>query len=414
MKNEILSHLNNPGQLELLYRHNKQPFRRAFLELYPKLQGNTLAEVWKERLSYEGRINTHGNQREVVFVILASLLAGILAKLPALLGLNEELFYTRNIGFIVFPFLCAYFAWKQRLTAGKMAVIVLCLLLGVVYINLLPAKQSSDTLALATIHLVLFLWCVLGFSFTGSAKNNVEKRLDFLKYNGDLLVIMALILIAGGILTGITIGLFSVTGVNIERFFFDYVIIIGLAAVPIAGTCLTQTNPQLVGKISPVIARIFGPLVLIMLLLYLPALLFSGKDPYQDREFLLIFNFLLIGVMAILFFSVAGTAQAIKSRIETWLLWLLAVVTIFVNAIALSAILFRISEWGFTPNRTAVLGGNVLILIHLLLVTTKLGRVLFKKENSEGVGAFIAGYLPVYALWAFVVTFLFPVLFGFK
>ncbi|UJH92133.1 hypothetical protein LZ575_06015 [Antarcticibacterium sp. 1MA-6-2] len=107
------------------------------------------------------------------------------------------------------------------------------------------------------------------------------------------------------IMTGITIGLFSLIGINIEQFYFEYVVVFGLPAIPILGTYLTQTNPHLVGKISPVIARIFSPLVLVMLVIYLVAMLYSGKDPYNDREFLLIFNVLLIGVMAIIFFSVA-------------------------------------------------------------------------------------------------------------
>jgi hypothetical protein len=210
------------------------------------------------------------------------------------------------------------------------------------------------------------------------------------------------------------VGLFQLIGFNIEKFYFEYVGIVGLAAAPIVGTYLTQTNPQLVGKVSPVIARIFSPLVLAMLLIYLVAMIYSGKDPYNDREFLLVFNALLIGVMAIIFFSVAETSKAAKNRTETGVLFLLSAVTAVVNGIALSAILFRISEWGITPNRAAVLGGNVLILINLLLVTTKLFRVLTKKADVSTVGRSIASYLPIYCAWAIIVTFIFPLIFGFK
>ena len=162
------------------------------------------------------------------------------------------------------------------------------------------------------------------------------------------------------------------------------------------------------------IAKIFSPLVLVMLLIYLVAMAYSGKDPYNDREFLLIFNVLLIGVMAIIFFSVAETSKAQKSNAEIWILFLLCLITVIVNGIALSAILFRISEWGITPNRMAVLGGNILILINLLLVSVQLFRVLSKKAAISGVGKTIASYLPVYAAWTIVVTFLFPLLFWFK
>jgi len=168
-----------------------------------------------------------------------------------------------------------------------------------------------------------------------------------------------------------------------------------------------------VGKVSPVIAKIFSPLVLVMLVIYLGAIVYAGKDPYNDREFLLIFNALLVGVMAIIFFSVAESSKTSKTGLDHWVLFMLSIVTILVNSIALSAILFRISAWGLTPNRAAVLGGNMLILVNLLLVTSQLLRVLTRKADLSAVGKAIALYLPVYFFWSAVVTFLFPFLFGF-
>lgn len=414
MKEEIRIHLNDPGHLEKLYRTNKVHFKRSFLALYPELKGNSLAEFWNARLNYESDQINWGTNRELVVVLIACLLAGLIAKLPALLSIDEDFFYPRNIGFIIFPALAAYFAWKNKLSRSKIAFIVGTTFLSLLFINFLPDVNKSDTLLLSCVHLLLFLWSILGFAFVGEIRNKDEKRLSYLKYNGDLIVMTTLILIAGGIMTGLTIGLFSLIGFQIEKFYFENVVLFGLPAAPIFGTYLTQTNPQLVGRVSPVIARIFSPLVLVMLLIYLVAIDYSGKDPYNDREFLLIFNGLLIGVMAIIFFSVAETANSTKHGIELWVIFLLSVVTILVNGIALSAILFRITEWGITPNRAAVLGGNVLILINLILVTVQLFRVLLKKVDLSAVGKAIAFYLPIYCLWTMIVTFLFPLLFGFK
>lgn len=414
MKDEIITHLNDPRQLEKMYVTNKFLFKREFNILYPELKGNILADFWHERLNYEGNEINWGTSRELLFVIMASLLAGLIAKLPTFLSIDEDFFYPRNISFIIFPLLTVYFAWKNKLSISKIAVLVGTTLAGLIYINFLPDDQTSDTLILSCIYLPLFLWSVLGFAFVGEKRNNEEKRLSFLKYNGDLVVMTTLILIAGAITTGITINLFSLIGFNIEEFYFNHVGIFGLAAAPIVATYLTQTNPQLVGKVSPVIAKLFSPIVAVMLVIYLVAIVYSGKDPYNDRESLLIFNGLLIGVMAIIFFSIAETSKTTKSYTGIMILFLLSVITIIVNGVALSAILFRISEWGFTPNRTAVLGSNVLILINLLLVTTQLFRVLSKKADIAIVGKTIAFYLPIYSIWTIIVTFLFPLIFGFK
>ncbi|MGE5521931.1 MAG: hypothetical protein ACM3VS_18555 [Candidatus Dadabacteria bacterium] len=414
MKDEILSHLNEPKQLERIYRSNKQPFKQEFNSLYPQLKGNTIADFWNERLNYEEDEIYWGNRGEWLLLLIAALVAGLIAKLPAIFNINEEFFYPRNIGFIFLPLLTAYFAWKNKLQPKLIAVIGGIMLLSVIYINLLPASNKSDTLMLACIHLPLLLWVVLGAAFTGNDLLDYNRRLDYLKFNGDLVVMTTLIVIAGGIMSGITIGLFSLIGLKIEKFYFENIVVFGLPAAPILGTWLVRSNPQLVSKVSPVIARIFSPLVLVMLVIYLAAMVLSGKDPYNDREFLLIFNVLLVGVMALIFFSVSESTKSSKSRSETWVLLLLSTVTIIVNGIALSAILFRISEWGMTPNRAAVLGSNVLILVNLLLVLAQLIKVVSRKSEIEGVGRIISSYLPIYFAWTIIVTFIFPVLFGFK
>lgn len=414
MKNEILSHLSDPGQLEKLYRSNKAAFKRAFSNIYPELKGNNLADFWNERLNYESDEISWGSRNELLFVVITSLFAGLLAKLPAIFPISEEYFYPRNISFIVLPFLAAYFAWKHKLSLNKMAFIAGAVVVCLVYINSLPNNPESDTLLLACIHLPLLLWVVLGVSFTGNELLDYKKCLEFLRFNGDLAVMAALLVIAGVLMIGITIGLFSLIGFQIEEFYFEYIVAFGLPSIPIVATYLTQTNPQLVNKVSPVIAKLFSPLVLGMLVIYLGAIIFSGKDPYNDREFLLLFNLLLMGVMALIFFSIAESTTKSASVSGLWILLLLSIVTVVVNGIALSAISFRISEWGITPNRVAVLGGNVLILIHLLIVTVMLFKTISRKAAITEVGRSIALYLPVYLIWTVVVIFFFPLVFSFK
>jgi len=208
--------------------------------------------------------------------------------------------------------------------------------------------------------------------------------------------------------------LFELIGFNIKDFYFDYIGTWGAAAAPILGTYLVRTNPQLVNKVAPIIAKVFTPLVLAMLIIYLIAVIYTGKDPYNDRDFLMIFNFLLIGVMAIILFSITETSGNAEDRIGPVLLLALSIVTVVVNGIALSAIIFRISSLGITPNRLAVLGGNILILLNLLIVAYRLFGAVRDKNKTVEVEKSIASYLPVYVAWTIIVTFLFPVIFNFK
>jgi hypothetical protein len=414
MKNDILNHLENPCRLEQLYRSNKIKFKHEFNQLFPQISGSFAADFWNERLNYESDMISWGSKKELLFVLISVLIAGLLAKFPMLFGIEQEFYYPRNIGFIILPILTFYFAWKNKLPLKKIAAIAGMIVISWIYINILPANPHSDTLVLACIHLPFFLWVLFGISYSDNGQKKLQINLDFLRFNGDVAVMSALLGIAGILMSGITIGLFELIGLKIEKFYMENVVVFGLPAIPLIATYLTQLNPQLVNKVSPVVAKLFSPAVLIMLFIYLGTIIILKKNPYNDREFLLIFNLLLIGVMALIFFSVAGTTDKNSNKTETWILLLLAVITIIVNFVALSAITYRISEWGITPNRIAVFGANILILINLLIVATKLSKTVQTSGEISVVGMSIVKYIPVYFVWVILIVFVLPLLFGFQ
>ncbi|MCB0668827.1 MAG: hypothetical protein KDC80_23550 [Saprospiraceae bacterium] len=413
MIEQIKMNLQNPRELEKLYRNNKLQFKKTFDQLFPEIQDNQSAQFWNERLNFDHTGITWGTPKELYWVLALSFIAGLIARIPLLFDLDENYFYPRNLAFIVFPAMMIYFARKESLNIKKSIFIGLLLVISVIYINILPINSASDTLVLACIHLPIFTWGILGFTFTGNEFGILSRRIDFLRFNGDLLIMTTVLLIAGGVLSAVTVGLFELINLNIEEFYFANVAIWGAAAAPVVGTYLVRTNPQLVKNVSPVIARVFTPLVLVMIITYLIAIIYTGKDPYNDREFLLIFNLLLIGVMAIILFSISETSINTGNKLNNWLLLVLSLTTIVLNGIALSAILFRISEWGITPNRIAVLASNMLIIINLTLVAFGLFKSIKNPQALLSVENIIARFLPIYWIWIVIVVFVFPVLFGF-
>jgi hypothetical protein len=414
MREILLNNLHDADQLEKLYRSNSSTFKETFLLLYPEIQDEKLAKYWNARLAYDKSEISWGKKSDWIFVIVASLLAGLIAKIPAIFNIKPEFFYTRNIGFIVFPALASYFIWKRNIPMPRILFTAAAFAIAAVYMNLLPDLPNNDTIILACLHLPFLLWALLGINYVGLDLRDDESRLDFLRFNGDFLILSGILVIVGGLFTAIVIGLFKAIGIKIEDFYFDYLAVFAGAALPIMSTFITQSNPSLVNKVSPVIAKICSPIVLIMLLVYLGAVLFSDKDPYNDRNFLLIFNLLLLGVMAIILFSLAETSKDYANPWSLIVLLAIAIVTMVVNGIALAAILFRISEWGITPNRLAILGANFLMLANLVLIAFRLfNRVIRKDEKSSAENA-IANFLPIYILWAMVVVFVFPILFNFR
>jgi hypothetical protein len=414
MKQEILSNLDNPTELEHLYRGNKITFTKAFNTIYPEIKENSTAQIWHLRLNYPQDEIFWGKRNDLIFFFIAALISGFIAKIPAFFGFSYELFLPKNIGFIVFPMLMLYFSRKHKLGINQMLLPIISILLSVLYINFLPKINDSNSILLACIHLPIFLWTVLGYSFVGGNVKDLDRKVEFLRYNGEVVVMTNIIMLAGIAFSGITVGLFSLIGFKIVTFYFENIAIWGVASVPLLATYLTQNNPNLVNKISPIIARIFTPLVFLTLLIFLSAIVFTRKNLFNDRDFLLLFNFLLIGVMAIIIFSVTEATKSANKKINLIILLGLSILTIITNGIALSAIAFRLFEFGISANRIAVLGGNLLIFANLIIVAYSLLSVIKGKGELQKVDFAITLFIPVYGIWAAFVVFIVPILFNFK
>lgn len=416
-KKNIIKNINNPYELEKIYHLNKRTFKDNFLSLSSKIKNKTVFNYWKARFNYNNTNLEIGNKKELIIIFLCSFFAVLAARIPEIFSIDEEFYYTRNISFIVFTPLAIYFIWKKNIKLKKILIVSIIILSSILYINFLPKHpldHESDTLILACLHLPIFLWSLFSLLFFGKKINSHKERLSFIKYNGDLIVISGLILIGGGIFSGITVGLFEIININIEEFYFRYIVITAVASLPIIGSYIIDKNPNIVDKVSPFIAKLFSPIVLITLFIYISSIIFLGTNIYSDRDFLLLFNILLIGVMALIFFSISEGLSTTMSKIEIWILFLLSILTIVVNGIALSAILIRIIEWGITPNRIAVLGSNILILTNMIIVSKKLYYTLMYNSKPLKVGISIVFFMSIYCLWSLIVTFLFPFIFSFS
>ena len=419
MFDEIKANLSNPELLEKLYRNDRIAFKAAFDKVYPEIESTETAKFWKARLEYD--IKTDAQKTfalsEFVTVITVCLITAFLIKIPSLFDLSypEEIFYMKNAAIIVFFGLTLYTIWLNRINELKRLIMtVLTFLIVAVYINLLPSDNQSATVTLAYIHLPFLMWYVYGIVFTGYEFKDLNKRIDFIRFNGDLVIVYAIIAIAGGLLTAITVGLFDSIGLDIEKFYGENIIIAGAAAAPVAAAFLIEKFPALVSRTAPLIAAIFSPMILITLIVFLITIIVTGKDPYNDRDFLLIFNIMLLGVMGIIIFAVSETSIIKNQKFNSIVLFILSVVTIIIDLIALSAIFYRLGEYGLTPNRLAVLVSNILVLINLVLIMVDLFRINFKSKDFKIVEMTVSKFLPVYLIWILIVIFAFPVIFGIR
>ncbi len=79
----------------------------------------------------------------------------------------------------------------------------------------------------------------------------------------------------------------------------------------------------------------------------------------------------------------------------------------------LGTMVARISDLGFTPNRTAALGLNLVLLVNLAGAAWLSMRFLRGQIAFHRLERWQTSYLPVFAIWAAVVVVVLPPLFGF-
>jgi len=164
---------------------------------------------------------------------------------------------------------------------------------------------------------------------------------------------------------------------------------------------------------APVLTRLFTPLFAAMLVTFLGAMLVTGRGIDIDRDVLIAFDLLLVLVLCLLLYSISARDPQSPPGIFDVMQIVLVVSALLADAVALSAIAARITEFGFSPNRTAGLGVNVMLLVNLAWSTVLYVRFLRRQGSFAALERWQTNYLPVYAVWAAIVVIVFPPLFDF-
>ena len=420
MKNRIIRLSDSPRDLEALYRANSEEFTCAFPNAHAELPDSPIMQAWKERLFFDGEAQDRDSGsrlfiRYILLTVFLSLVAGTMAKMPHFFpSLDEEIFYTRNLGGIIAGALIVYFC-IQNSCRTKISGIILTLALGaILYLNLLPDQPNSQTIVLSCLHMLFFFWSLVGIAYLRGAFRELKGRMNFIRYNGELLIYTTVIVIGGIVLTGLTFALFDVIGLDIEEWYLKNVVIYGAIASPIVATLLVERVVNRHSKIAPLLAKIFVPLFLLTVITYLFAMVASGRSPFTDRDFLIAFNALLFVVLGLSVFSISERGIKRSAGVVDIMNIGLTAVTLMIDIVALAAILYRLTSYGFSPNRLAMLGANLLIFCHLAGILFHYLRFARTSGPFEKIEDWIVRYISAYTSWSLFVAVGFPLIFWFE
>jgi hypothetical protein len=281
---------------------------------------------------------------------------------------------------------------------------------------------QEQYISLMVMHLPLLAWAGVG-AFLIAGHRDPFNRFAFLIKSLEVFIMGGLFVIAGGLFTTITIGLFAALDVDFPELVQRLFIAGGGGLIPVVATAVIyspvvppveQSFNEGLSKLVALLMRILLPLTLLVLLVYLAFIPFNFRAPFDNRDVLIIYNGMLFAVIALLVGATPLNLTYISPRLGRWLrLGIIAVaaLALIVSLYALAAILYRTILDRLTPNRLAFIGWNViniglLFLVLLFQACAKAGRWL------QGLfQAYRAGTV-AYAVWTLAMILALPWLFG--
>jgi hypothetical protein len=340
-----------------------------------------------------------------VTVLVAFLVAGYPDEQPSWLYRNASLF--------VLPFLAGWFARRRALPLPLTLATAAVFAAAAIVINVYPFDPESATEDLAAAHLLVALWFVVAYPYMGGILRSHERRMDFVRFTGEWSIYYVLIALGGGVLMGLTAGILEPAGVDVEVV-AEWVLPIGAAGAVIVAAWLVESKQRVVENMAPVLTMLFTPLFAVMLTVAAVVYAWTGLGEAFDRELLGVFDVLMVVVLGLVLYGISARPP---DRAPGWMdrIQLVAVVSALVlDVMVLVSMAARIGDLGFTPNRTAALGLNLVLLVNLAVSAWLSVRFLTGRSTFHRLERWQTTYLPVFAVWAAVVVVVLPPLFGFE
>jgi hypothetical protein len=371
--------------------------------------------LWKQLVLSGGEQGDRGSSGLVdalAFAVAAAVLVQ-LVRIVAGLGTEFPVWLARNAGLLVLPLLAAFFAHRRRLGPQTWLTTAAVFVVVAIPINLYPYADGSSTELLVALHLPVLLWFVVAYPYMGGVLSSGERRMDVVRFTGEWFIYYVLIALGGGVLMGLTTAILEPTGLIDPERLIEWVLPSGAAGAVIVAAWLVESKQRVVENMAPVLTMLFTPLFAVMLSGAAIVYALTGLGAAFDRELLGIFDALLVVVLGLVLY---GMSARDPSQGPGWMdrIQLVAVVAaLALDVLVLATMVGRIGELGFTPNRVAALGLNLVLLVNLAGAAWLSIRFLTGRSTLHRLERWQTDYLPVLALWAAVVVLVLPPLFAF-
>jgi hypothetical protein len=361
----------------------------------------------------------------VPFAFLTSLVLGLLAALlkdPFLDHIPYAILFLAPIAAsFAILFLAAAAKKHYRRAILGIGLLVIASLYVLFIAPTMKAWLHNPYLDQMAIHLPLLAWIALGISLLW-LRSLSKDRFAFLIKSIETAITAGLYLIAGMAFGAITIGMLQALSIEIPDTWVTFLIAGGLGLIPIIAI-VSIYDPRLppseqdfeqgLSKFISRMMRLFLPLTLAVLVIYVLIIPFNALEPFKNRDVLIVYNIMLFAVMGLLLGSIPVLSGDLSPKMKSTLRYgILAVagLAILVSLYALAAILYRTIIDSLTMNRLVILGWNVINIAILGFLAYRVARA-GKEDWIEPAQSVFSLATNAYLVWTIFVIFAIPWLF---
>jgi len=292
---------------------------------------------------------------------------------------------------------------------------------GMLLDRYVAVNTSSYYQILLTLHLALLAWASIGICLIG-ARSSVGERFAFLVKSIEVFVTGGVYLIAGIAFGAITLGMFAALSIEPPEAIMRLIAIGGAGLIPVIAVATIydplaspqeQDFSQGLSRFIATLMRLLLPLTLGVLVVYLFVIPFKFLEPFKNRDVLIVYNAMLFAIMGLLVGATPLSLEDVSPRLGQALRWgirAVAILAVLVSLYALSALVFRTVQGGFTINRLTILGWNAInigLLILLLVRQFARGEAPWNERIKSvfSVGTYL------YVGWSLFVVLVMPFIF---
>lgn len=271
---------------------------------------------------------------------------------------------------------------------------------------------------------VIIFFIIIALSYNGFQVLNSKTISEFFTFSADISIFAGLI--AGivstvfGIFAAIVIFLIQdiISGLD-EKIIFKLILLSISFLSSIFPFLVYIVYKNMKTNISIYLSRILMPFSLLFIFILLILLLMPDIRPYDNRASFILYNIMLAIIVLNMFFIRIDY----KSNIFTKAVYLiLPIIAIIFDVLVLTSSLYRLIEYGISPNKITLIGTNLVMLGNLIFITffnIKSILIIFKKSDDiPNIKEITIGdtksvfYIYLYGIWAFIACFIIPVLFS--